>query len=58
MAGDPALIGLASRQISTRPLTEVRKIEAEARQRLQERQAEVEEFRKKMTDTRAELKNV
>lgn len=109
MAGDPALIGLASRQVTTRPLTLVRQIEAEAQQRYigklkeledsltearekvtslggktapgqpaaagaggaasaaaaapkaaltAEQQAEVEKFRKKMIDTRAELKDV
>lgn len=106
MAGDPALIGLASRQVATRPLTMVRQIEADAQQRYlgklkeledslneardkvnslagksagavpgaqpgaagaaaaakpalsPEQQAEVEKFRKKMIDTRAELKDV
>lgn len=107
MAGDPALIALASRQVTTRPLTLVRQIEAEAQQRYlgklkeledslaeakakvaslastgpaaagaapgqasgspaaapkatlsAEQQAEVDRFRKKAIDTRAELKEV
>jgi hypothetical protein len=96
MAGDPALARLSSRAVAGRPLTLVRRMEAQAeeaylgqlkslednlnqtKEKLQslekakvggdgkaatvsltpEQQAEVDNFRKKVVDTRRELKNV
>ncbi len=99
MAGDPALINLASRSVSTRPLTVVKRMEAEAQQAYlgkmkelednlnqtkeklaalekkpapggapqqaavkeqltPEQQQEVDNFRKRVLETRRELKDV